>query len=335
MLEVLPPRKVVLSVSGSLDESGVALARIQDLHSRGHWIAMNFHELDESQLRAVLPFLKTLMIDFSQSVAQRTVDSLLGLRGRITIMARGVTTDSRYKELARSGIDLFQGYYFAPETKVDTRSAPNPAKAQLLRLLTLILEDADNTDLVDEIKRNPTLSYNLLRLVNSAASGNLRTISSVQQAIVLMGRRQLQRWLNLMLFAGNNASDQNPLLQVAATRARLMELMVEARPQSTQDERDQAFVTGVLSLVHVLLNSTPEAALEAIPLSPEVRAALMSREGRLGNLLALAESLESEDAARTQSLWALVSYVPMKRMLDLQLEAYRWARALESSATKE
>ncbi len=333
MLEVLPPRKVVLAIKGAFDTNGVAMTRIRDLSQRGHWISLDFHDLDQEQLRTALPVLKTLALDFERPISDTTLKSLLGLRGKIALLARNVTHDSQFKDLSARGIDLFQGFYFAPQTTVDTSRSLNPGKAQLLRLLTLILEDADNQKLGDEIKRNPTLSFNLLRLVNSAASGNLRVITSVQQAIVQLGRRQLQRWLNLMLFAsGESGTAQNPMLQVAATRARFMELMAEARPQSNQQDKDEAFVTGVLSLVHMLLNTTPQVAVDAIPLAPEVRAALLTREGRLGNLLALAESLETSDSGRTQNLWQLVSYVPMKRMLELQMEAFHWARSLETAA---
>jgi c-di-GMP-related signal transduction protein len=106
----------------------------------------------------------------------------------------------------------------------------------LLRLLSLILNDASDQHIEEQLKRLPYLTLTLLRVVNSVAYGTVKKDSSVSQCLVMLGRRQLQRWVQVMLYASSQqAMAQNPLLHTAVVRARVMEPSVE--DSQTADSR--------------------------------------------------------------------------------------------------
>ena len=220
-------------------------------------------------------------------------------------MVAEVETKEQYDQACSLGFDLFQGYYFARPQLLTTKQQKNPAKLQTLRLLSLILSDSDTVALESEFKRHPKLSYDLIRMVNSAASGMRERVNSVHHAIILLGRRQLQIWMQLLLYnsqGGGNTSD--PLQQMAATRGKLMETLAKTDPEFAREDHDAAFMTGILSLIDVLLELPREQIFAELLISDEVKEALISRTGGLGHLLRLAEKLEEDDHTGIKELIA-------------------------------
>ncbi|WP_295999851.1 EAL and HDOD domain-containing protein [Rugamonas sp.] len=195
-------------------------------------------------------------------------------------------------------------WYLAPPPKPIGQQAASRALA--LRLVQLVNADADNHEIEAVLRQDPTLSYHLLRLVNSLGVGGGRRVSSFSQAILILGRQQLRRWLNLMLFA-SRADDPRAsmLLSRAALRAHAMELLARCAGLNRTDQ-DQAFMAGMFSLLGALFGLALDELLQPLVISDAVRAALLARDGELGALLALVEQAERGDfAALSAGLAAL------------------------------
>ena len=175
---------------------------------------------------------------------------------------------------------------------------------------------------------------NLLRLTNSVASGVRTRITSLRHAITVLGRRQLQRWLQLLLFASQNqTAAANPLLQLAATRGRLMELLAEKLRSRSPELVEHAFMTGIMSLMPALLNQKIEDILAQLPVAPGIVQALTGeRDGTLGHLLQLAEASESGNVenieAELQQLYGLNANV----LNNALAQALAWANNLSREA---
>jgi EAL and modified HD-GYP domain-containing signal transduction protein len=165
-------------------------------------------------------------------------------------------------------------------------------RALLLELLAKVSADADSHEIEAVIKRDPQLSYHLLKLVNSVAFSLTKKIASFHQAITLLGRRQLQRWLQLLLYtrAGENEM-ANPLLPRAALRAGLAEALCE-RGGGSRDDKDRAFMVGMFSLLDVLFGMPLAEIMKPLNLADDVVAALTDRSGRFGPLLRAIEAGE-------------------------------------------
>ena len=177
------------------------------------------------------------------------------------------------------------------------------------------------------------LGYNLLRLVNSVGSGITRNIASVSQAIMVLGRQQLQRWLQLLLFTLQSGSAYpSPLLLTAATRGKMMELLA-ARQQRAADFCDEAFMAGILSLIDSLIDKPLPEIVSELGLGERLSSALLRHEGDMGALLLLVESVELADPVRTHSLLDQAGALALSDLTAAELEAMTWANQIAESVT--
>ena len=209
----------------------------------------------------------------------------------------------------------------------------------LLRLLALLSRDAGIVELEAELKLNPSVVVQLLRLVNSSAFGLGRNIASLREAIIATGTRQIARWAQLLLYAdsGDLPWCADPLVQLAGTRARFMELAASWLRPSDDEFADAAFMTGIFSLVHVVLGSKPSVVLEKLGLAPHIREAIVSGSGELGILLHLAEVAgEGGDvasfAAAPDAPASFAALTP-EVLSELNLSAAAWFGAHVADAT--
>jgi EAL and modified HD-GYP domain-containing signal transduction protein len=169
------------------------------------------------------------------------------------------------------------------------------SRATALQLVQLVANDAATHEIENILRRDPTLSYQLLKLVNSLAMGAGRKVTSFSQAILILGRQQLRRWLNLMVFAARSDDVRSPMLLArVAVRARTMELLARETGQGKQVQ-EQAFMTGMFSLLGVLFGVPLGELLAPLNLGDATQRALLSKSGELGELLALVEAAEHSD----------------------------------------
>jgi EAL and modified HD-GYP domain-containing signal transduction protein len=255
-------------------------------------------------------------------------------RPGLRLLAEKVATRAQADWCRELGFDLFQGYFFARPVVLEGRRA-DPAKQLLVNLLQQTLTDADTRAIERSFRGSPELVYKLMRLVNSVGMGLRSPIQSLSHALVVLGRRQLQRWVQVLLFAHHSTGDfPSPLLTLAATRGKLMELLGE-RESFDQGFRDRAFMTGILSLLDTLLGAPMPEVVEPLALPDDIRAALLGRSGRLGDLLGIVEALEDGDEARVSALLAGDRPCPMAQLPSLQVAAMAWANDIATPTAKD
>jgi EAL and modified HD-GYP domain-containing signal transduction protein len=195
-------------------------------------------------------------------------------------------------------------------------------------LINLLLAGAEFQDIEDQLKQDPNLAISLLRLANSAATGVRVPVQSVRQALVVLGYRQTLRWVQLFLYAGESKHQPvTPLMTLAATRGRFLELLA-ARSPLLRADADHAFVVGVLSLLDALLGVPMEEVLRSITLTEDILAALRERVGALGTALNLVEAIERDDPPAVHQD-ALALAIPLEVVLPLRVKASYWAREVE------
>jgi len=197
-------------------------------------------------------------------------------------------------------------------------------RSLLLKLLALTAADADSDAIEALIKRDPNLSYQLLKLVNSVAYAPGKRIDNFAQAIAMLGRRQLQRWLQLLLYARSAGSvTASPLLPRAAWRASLMEGLARHAGMGRERE-DRAFMVGMFSLLDALFGTPIDAVVAPLNLADELFDALTTGGGPLGPLRGLmlaSEGAPGEELA-TRLAAAGIAHADWARILAA---ACRWA----------
>lgn len=212
-------------------------------------------------------------------------------------------------------------WYLAPPDKRDTTHSAS--RASTLQLLQLVTSDGETRDIEAMFKREPALSYHLLRLVNSVAMGASRRITSLAQAIVILGRQQLQRWLNLLLFAAGDDSPRTAMLLAhAVARARRVELLARAAGLD-KAAQDQAFMGGLFSLLDVLFGMPLDKILQPLNISAPLRAALLEKSGELGTLLRIADAASRRNHRAAANLIGEIGCTAAQ-FNALELQAHTW-----------
>ncbi len=319
VLLVLPP--------GCLDNESI-LQQCRDLQSRGVQLAL---QIDSPETLHRVPFplfgsirLDALMARQDFSVLDMIYASDTGFRK----IATSVDSYSIFDWLKSKGAEWSDGFFLTTPNP-ELRRDPQLVLAKLLKLLNLIKHDGETRDIEAVFREEAKLSYNLLRLVNSVAVGARTKISSFSQAIAILGRRQLQRWLQLLVYSNNMPGNApNPLMQLAAARGRQMELLSAAIDPvpDIPDLSDNAFLTGLFSLLDVLINLPMDEILKEIALQDEVVDALVNRNGKgvLGQLLSAIVAGEASDFSRAADIFSELGINPATHAKS-QVTAYYWA----------
>ncbi|MEI7431153.1 MAG: HDOD domain-containing protein [Betaproteobacteria bacterium] len=298
VIEGLPKALVAFEIPASIIPTSKVVARCLQLSSQGFMlVADEVVELDEAR-RPLLALADIIKVDISRIDAENLtalVSELKPLGNKL--LAEKVESAEQLARCQNLGFDLFQGYYFATPTLISGKKL-NPSQLVLIRLLALVMEDADTTEIENAFKLEPGLAVNMLRLTNSVSCGLSTKITSLRHAITILGRRQLQRWLQLLTYTNPAGSSEhtNPLLQLAATRGRLMELLAEHLQARNREFSDQAFMVGIMSLMPALLGMGLPEILEQLPVTPRVKLALIDHSGQHGQLLRLVEVTEQTDS---------------------------------------
>ena len=310
-------------------ENAVAMARCKKLRSQGNRFGL---QLDSAKhLRQVpLASFDHLQIDASFACAQLSVADLAyaddaGFRK----IATNVTSHELFGWLSENKFDWCDGRFLSARNPTFGKE-PDLARLKLLKLLNLVKQDGDTREIEAIFREEPKLAFNLLRLVNSVAVGARTKISNFSQAIAILGRRQLQRWLQLLIYANNLADGNlpNPLMQLAAARGRQMELLsaVIKHKDSTPELSDNAFITGLFSLLDVLINLPMREILKELPVQDDVAKALASHEqgGILGQLLSAVIAGESGNYQAAEAVFSELAISPSTHS-RAQVQALYWA----------
>ena len=329
MIELLPRDKIVLELLETIAVTEAVVERCRALRLAGFRLALDDVVCIDSGLAPLLDLVDVVKIEVPAVSAARLAQLSASLSPRrVSLLAEKVDTAEQVRRCRDLGFDLFQGYYFARPTIIEGK-ALGQSELTLLRLLGLVLVDAESAEIEQALKQAPNLSANLLRLTNSVGTGVPRRIRSLNHAIVVLGRRQLQRWLQLLLFSSPSGEEPitTPLMALAATRGRLMELLA-VRGLGDARLADQGFLTGVLSLVPALVGVAMPELLRQLSLEPAIAAALIGREGKLGTMLALVEELERDPGERDCPALAARIGIAADALMVWLGEALAWAHSL-------
>ncbi len=322
----LPHDKVILEILETVVATPALIARVTELKALGFKFALDDVVADSDDVRKLIGLVDVIKIDL-QGVAPSALPALT-LKFKDShkkLLAEKVETLEEFNHCLSLGFEYFQGYYFARPVILSGKKIA-PSELVILRLLELINSDADNRAIELAVKRDALISLNLLRLVNTPAAGARRRIDSLGQALLLLGRRQLQRWLQILLYArpGTRVELNSPLLQMASTRGKLLELMAQARHPGKAALAETGFTVGIMSLMDTLFSMAMADILATVVVPDEVRSALLERGGDFGTMLKVVELLENpvEGPALRKLLKGLG--LTVRQMREIELAAFEW-----------
>ncbi|MCP5267972.1 MAG: HDOD domain-containing protein [Zoogloeaceae bacterium] len=283
-------------------------------------------------LNSLLPLLDTVFADLrttSLTALPRIVSRLKTAAPALRFAASGTASWAEKRMADHWGFDFCLGYFPTESEAENTQDSLDNSKASLIILLNhLQNDDATVPELAEVAKRDPDITFQLLKLANSPAVGLNSPASSIEQAIVVLGRAPLYRWLLVAMFRVGKGRDRDEaLLELALTRARFLETV--AGKVLDRKGCDELFLVGLLSTLDVLLAMPLAKILSQIQVTPAVRSVLLDSEGPLARFLLLAMAMERGRAEQAQRL-ANDLGISIDTLESASLNALRWAESAMS-----
>lgn len=331
-LELVHPDKVVLEVpilppgASAEDIEGRRLILAQ-LHSQGFSLAFSEHVLAPEYLSwlVLAAFVKLDMTTFPIEQAAALV-RLVRECSSARLVAEKVESVEQFQWMLNLGVRLFQGYWFAKPVLVKTHTI-RPSQATVIQLINLVRKQATTAEIEELLKKDPTLSFNLLRFINSSGFGLSCEITSFRHAVMILGLRKLFRWAALLLTTSRAGGSVPAVGTMAVVRGRLMELL--AGEMMSTEECDNAFVVGVFSLLDTMLGLPLDKALESLALPEPVMDALLHNTGPFAPFLALTKACETGDEVAF-ALNAEALHLSNRQINWAHLQALTWAEELDT-----
>lgn len=325
---LLPSKHVVLELLETISATPEVVQRCIELKQMGYQLALDDVTRIDDRIEPLLPIINIVKVDVLALTDNEISDLIQKLRAWPVIpLAEKVDSPERARMCMDLGFEMFQGYFFAKPVIV-SGSKIGSGKLSLLRLLSLVMCDAKIDEIEQLLKREPGLSYSILRMVNSVAAALPQKIGSIRQAIIAMGYQPLKRWVQLLLYAANPAgelNEANALMQTAAIRGRLMELIAIIDRPHDKNYQDRAFMTGIMSLLDTLFGMEIQQIVDKLEMPDEVIRALVHREGRLGCKLRLIEARERGNAEQLEKAMAELEFLDRPDLVRAELDALDWA----------
>ena len=315
---LLPRDRVVLEILEDSIPDPDFLASLAALKARGFQFAIDDFKFQE-QLMPFLPFCSFIKVDLravDRSLLTRELPSMRSLP--MKLLAEKVETTDEFEFCLKNGFDYFQGFYFCKPKIISATTMPANRLTVCRLLAKLHQPDVSIKEVESLIGEDPSLSYRILRYINSAAIAMPRKIESIQQAVRMVGLDHIRTLSSLVLLF---SMDDKPreLIKTSVVRARMCQLLGEG---PTHDHGSY-FTMGLFSTLDAFLNCSMQNALEHLPLSDEIREGLLHGEGPHGRILSAVLAFEQADWEKLDKLG-----IEAQRVANACFEAVSWGEDL-------
>jgi EAL and modified HD-GYP domain-containing signal transduction protein len=322
-MTLLPSTSAVVEVLESVPPDDLVIAALQRLKQAGYVIALDDFVVDDPR-RPLMRYADILKVDIRQTtIAEGAAMINLCGEGACRLLAEKVETREEFAAAKAAGFMYFQGYFFRRPEVLQAREIP-ANRMNYLRLLRAVSEpEIDVRKFEGMIKQEASITYRLLRYLNSAAFGVQNEVHSIRHALALLGEREVRRWVRLVatLTIGEHRSSE--LLVSALVRARFCELLA---PKVAHGDSD-LFLMGLFSIIDAILEMPMERVLETVPVDHETKAALLGRPSRLRPLYELMLAREAGDW-QTAADRSRVLRLSESEVADAYWQAMQWARQI-------
>jgi EAL and modified HD-GYP domain-containing signal transduction protein len=319
-LVTLLPNSTVLEILETVVGDQEIVEACARYKAMGYKLALDDFQMREG-MEGLIALADYIKVDFRLSDAKERAEILALFKGKnVTLLAEKVETEQEFQAAMAEGFTLFQGYFFCYPTVFSKKRAPSNGINYLYLLSALSNGQFDVVQLSLMLKSEVTLSYQLLRLVNSAVYGLNHEVRSLQEALMLVGEQQFRKLMMNAIATETCRGRSRELLIHVLHRARFLELMAPFTGESAAEQ----YLFGMLSLMDVMLDMPMADVVEALPVRKEIKDALRGEPGPVSAGLKLFERYRDADwefcMEQSQSLHSTEG-----QLSDLYRESLAWA----------
>ncbi|MEC0679846.1 cyclic di-GMP phosphodiesterase [Bacillus inaquosorum] len=324
------PKQLVIEILEDIPITPALISRCRELKKMGYMLVLDdFYAINpqnEDLLEKLMSYIDILKIDFLKTtrMERRKILQTYGCSGLI-FLAEKVETRKEYEQAAQDGFQLFQGYFFS-EPRIISGHDLSTHFYSYYELLNELSKEQPNIKRVTEyIERDLSLSYQILKFLNSSHSRLSQKIESIQQAIMLLGFNEIKRWIYILSFkdlSRKGNSSKHEIIKISLMRAKLCELLARktARPQPAS-----YMLIGMFSLIDTLLHREIEDIIQELPLKDEVGQALLGHQNDYYQMLELVKLIESNN---WDTCTELGKELDKEEAYECYLEALEWCHKL-------
>jgi c-di-GMP phosphodiesterase len=293
---MLDENSIVVELLETINVSPDVIQVVKTLYDKGYTLALDDYDLSP-RWEPLLPYISIIKVDI-EDVSIEKIKTLINapfvLERNIKIVAERIETNEQFLKLSEIGVDYFQGYFFhKPEIKAGYYI--EPIKLNLLRLFTeACMPCMDFNILANIISQDVSLVNGILKLVNMESEKNRVEITGIKQAITFLGADKIKQFIAIIAMSNLSTDGANELLTESLVRGKMMECI--ARSPAFSKIKGVAFITGMMSHIDAVLNCPLEKIIMDLPLSKEIKDALVNKEGLLSDALDIAKYFECSEA---------------------------------------
>jgi EAL and modified HD-GYP domain-containing signal transduction protein len=319
---LLPPERVVIELLESVRPTPEIRSACQELRRSGYRLALDDFEYSE-EWDPILDLAEIIKIDLRLTPKEQAVTlRSLAEKHRLTLLAEKVETHEEFELCHKAGFELFQGYFFCRPELQRTREM-RAVKHLVLQFMQAIHQGELDLESIEQIiRQDTTLSYKLLRYLNSARFGLRHKVESIKQALNMLGERPLRKWGSLVALTELADDKAGELLKVSLIRARFAEVLGQ-EPGADQESELDLFLLGMFSVIDAMVDQEMESILAEIPIADAISQTLLGQETSLSGIFSLVTAYERGD-------WDAASRVTMglglddSRVAELYADAIAW-----------
>jgi EAL and modified HD-GYP domain-containing signal transduction protein len=318
---VLPPTGLMLNPGGEAHVDREMVDAIERLAGQGYTIALDAWTVTSGarSLLYLADFIRINTQDYEQSALEDEVAHLASKD--VKLIAAEVGTYRQLRDYRRLGFDYFQGLFISQPEALSGSRLP-PSSLETLRLIARLQDpEVEVAELADIVRRDVSLSYRILRVVNSAHYALPRKVDSVEDAIMFLGLKQIAQWASVIKLSGISDKPAE-LTTTALIRARMCE---QAAKAMQTDNANPFFTVGLFSVLDALLDIPMSDIIEALPLSDDIRGALVERTGPLSEVLQTVIAYEEADWGQVGS-----SDLSTTNLVDAYTDAVQWSDKVQT-----
>lgn len=332
------PREIVVEILESVKPTGEIIEICKELKQLGFQIALddvifNDDHLESNPLFHYADYVKVDFLATSKKCRQQVEKIAQNLN--IKLVAEKIETSEAFEEAQNSGYDFFQGYYFAKPTIVSTYDIPSYFNFNYEEIENLSMTEASIDSITEIIEKDPSLSLKLLKLVNPPFYHAHQKISSVKQAVMLLGLLEIKKWLYILSVKERECvyrHDSKDVIQLSLTRAKMCESIERLRKNRTATSA--YFTLGMFSLMDKLVGVPMEKVIRDLPLQDELSDALFGIQNPLKDVLDLVMAVE-------KAQWGIISEkckvlnIDEKDLFKIYAESLNWSNQLMEEEQRE
>ncbi|NMC32959.1 MAG: HDOD domain-containing protein [Veillonellaceae bacterium] len=325
MMTMLPPQTLAVEISENGEVDAAAVAACKHLKEQGYWVVVDDFVFRQ-QSETLVQVADMVKVDFLKTKDPERRNIALKLAGtKVALLAEKIETYYDFKQAKELGYRFFQGYFFGRPEVFSGRDIPGYTVNYLNMLREASRVDVDFDKLEQILRRDVALSFKMLKFINSAFFGLRNKVSSVKQALVLLGRKEILKWISLLALQNMAQDKPDELVVLSLSRARFGELL--AFQLGWTKKSDQSFLVGLFSLVDAMLDRPMIDILRELPLDDEIVTALLTGDNDLGRLHTMARHYEKAEWADFSRAAKLLG-IDDKDVAELYRQSVNWAQGL-------